>query len=152
MVHKIIYTDQAPGPGNYSQATLVDPYGKLILHISGIVGEHANDSLHEKAGDIPIKIWDQTLLALKNIESIIKEVGGDMKDIAKVVVYMEDMLKNKTEFENAYRMYLKNSGVDSLPARVSLGVSTIPLPKDNAKIELDVTAYISKDKVSEKYR
>lgn len=110
---KIINSPQAPKAiGPYSQA--VESEGFIftsgILPVDPVTGEIFG-------GDMK----SQTELVLKNLETIIKAAGAQMKHIVKTTVYMTD-LTLFAEMNQAYEAFFK----DALPARTTVQVAALP--------------------------
>ncbi len=122
---RAVQTERAPKPvGPYSQAVEVGN----TLYLSGQIG------IDPKTGKLREDFRSQAEQVLKNVEEILRSAGYSRADIVKVVVYITD-LSRFGEFNSLYEEFLK--GVDPKPARVTVGVSALPL---GAQIEIEVTA------------
>jgi len=123
MKKEIIYTEQAPEPGNYSQAI---KFGNLIF----VSGQTADDIRTGK----PIygSVAEQTEHILSHIKSILEAAGSEMDKILKCTVFLSS-LKYKGEFEEVYKKYFP----ENLPARMTVGVKEIDASLD---VEIDVIA------------
>jgi 2-iminobutanoate/2-iminopropanoate deaminase len=78
----------APGvvkPFGIFSSAAWQPPGR-VLHISGHVAQDVEGDT-VGAGDIVV----QTRQALTNIQTVLRSVGGEMRDIVKVTVYVTDM-------------------------------------------------------------
>ena len=110
---KIINSPQAAKPiGPYSQA--VEEGGFIftcgVLPVDPVTGEVFG-------GDVKT----QTELVLKNMESIIKASGAQLKDVVKTTVYMTD-LTAFADMNQAYETFFKTN----LPARTTVQVAALP--------------------------
>lgn len=123
MKREIIFTDKAPKPGNYSQAT---KYGNLIF----VSGQTADDIRTGK----PIygNLAEQTTHILNNIKSILEAVGSGMDKVLKCTVFLSS-IKDKEEFEEVYKTFF----LENPPARITVGVKEIDAGLD---VEIDVIA------------
>lgn len=110
--------------GPYSHAVKHDNMlftsGQLPLNVEG---EVVSDDVKEQADQV-----------LKNVESILKEVGMDFNNVLKATIYIKDMNDFQT-INEVYETYVSGK----LPARSCVEVSR--LPKD-VKVEIDVIASI----------
>ena len=123
MEKKIIYTENAPEPGNYSQAI---KYGDLIF----VSGQTADDP--ETGEPVKGSVKEQTDLILTNIEKILQSVDSGLEKVLKVNVYLSDM-EHKPEFEQVYVEYFPQNQ----PARIAMAVKGMDAGLD---IEIDVIA------------
>ena len=124
---KAINTNKAPLPvGPYNQAVLVDK----TLYISGQVALNpANNELIQGSID------EESHQIMKNIESILKEVGLDFKNIVRSKIYLTDM-NNFSKVNQVYGSYFEKNYE---PARTTLEVSGLPLGVD---VEIDMIAVV----------
>ena len=109
------------------------PEGK-ILHISGQVSEDAEGEL-VGIGDITA----QTRQVLVNIDTILKAVGGEMSDIAKVTVFIKDM----SMLDEIHRV---RSEFFTRPYPASSLVQVVELVKPEYLIEIEAVAVIPFDR------
>ncbi len=123
---KYITTDEAPKPvGPYSQGVIAGDY----LFVSGqipinpLTGELIREPF-EKAAE----------QAIKNIISVVRAAGGDVENIVKVTVYIND-ISRFAEFNNVYSKFF----TDHKPARAVVEVSSLP---KGAPLEMEAIAYI----------
>lgn len=125
MKKEIIYTEQAPKPGNYSQAIKF----KDLIFVSG----QTSDDI--KTGK-PIygSVSEQTECILNNIKSILEAANSGMDRVLKCTVFLSS-LKHKKEFEEVYKTYFP----ENPPARITIGVKEIDAGLD---VEIDVIASI----------
>jgi 2-iminobutanoate/2-iminopropanoate deaminase len=119
----IIETKNAPKPvGPYSQA--VEAGG--IVFVSGQLGIDPETGTKVDGG-----IAKETEQALKNIVAIVQEAGLQVKDVAKVTVYLKDI----TDFSSMNQIY-STVFSDHKPARACVEVN---LMKDFL-VEIDAIA------------
>ncbi len=122
-----IYTKNAPEPvGPYSQAILTT-YGHLIF-ISGQIPINPRTNKLVKGG-----IHKQTRQVMKNIIAILKKENLTIDNLIKCDIYLTD-LNNFQAFNEEYKKFFKNN---NFPARVTVGVSQLPL---GALIEISAIA------------
>jgi len=123
MDKEIIYTENAPEPGNYSQAVKL---GDLIF----VSGQTADDP--ETGKPVHGSVAEQTELILTNTKNIIEAAGSSMEKVLKVNVYISDM-KYKKEMDEVYKSFFKNNP----PARIAMAVKGLDAGLD---VEIDVIA------------
>lgn len=120
---KVIYTHLAPEPvGPYSQAIQAGNY----LYCSGQIAINPENNQFVEGG-----IETQTLLVMKNIQSLLKTAGFGFEDVIKTTCFLDDM-KNFGVFNDIYARYFISN-----PARSCVEAK---LPK-GAKVEVEVIAY-----------
>ena len=78
---------------------------------------------------------EQTHKVMQNIEQLIKEAGGEMKHLVKIVVYITD-IKNREEVYRTIGQYTK--GI--YPVSTGLVVSALARPE--WLVEIDATAVV----------
>ncbi|VDK37409.1 unnamed protein product [Taenia asiatica] len=126
LIHKVISCALAPKAiGPYSQAILA----AKTLYISGQLG--INPATMELVGP---SIEHQTEQALKNLSNIVKESGGQMKNIVKTTVLLADM----EYFATVNKIYAKYF-TDPYPARACYAVKALP---KNALVEIEAIAVL----------
>jgi 2-iminobutanoate/2-iminopropanoate deaminase len=125
MKKEIIYTENAPKPGNYSQAIKC---GNLIF----VSGQTADDISTGK----PIygSIAEQTEHILNNIKSILEAAGSEMNKALKCTVFLSS-LEHKREFEEVYKRFF----AENPPARITVAAKEIDAGLD---VEIDVIAAV----------
>ena len=77
----------------------------------------------------------QTHKVMKNIEQLIKEAGGEMKHLVKIVVYITD-IKNREAVYRTIGQYIK--GIYP----VSTGLVVCALARPEWLVEIDATAVV----------
>lgn len=135
MFQKIITTDSAPSPGNYSQGRAIDLGSHVVLYTAGQTGNNPISGEVVSGG-----CGLQTRQALQNILAIVLGTGGKKEDIVKITVFLTDMKNDKAEFEKEYINFF----LGDLPARSVVEVSQIPLYDENTIVEVEAIAYIKK--------
>ncbi|RCW42027.1 MULTISPECIES: RidA family protein [unclassified Halanaerobium] len=123
MDKEIIYTENAPEPGNYSQAV---KFGDLIF----VSGQTADDP--ETGKPVHGTVAEQTELILTNTKNILEAAGSSMEKVLKVNVYISDM-KYKKEMDEVYKTFFGNNP----PARIAMAVKGLDAGLD---VEIDVIA------------
>ncbi|BAI80130.1 translation initiation inhibitor [Deferribacter desulfuricans SSM1] len=118
---KFINTTKAPKAiGPYSQAVLV---GNMLFISGQIPIDPETNELFEG------NIEDKTDLVLNNLKNIIEEAGFTISDVAKVTIYLKDMI-NFTKVNEVYSGFFG----EHRPARAVVEVSNLP---KNVDIEID---------------
>ncbi len=82
-------------------------------------------------------MYEQTIQTLKNLKDILNTENADLSDIVKCDIYVTDMNEYK-EFCRAYNSVMPQP----YPLRKCIEVHKL---KHNAKIQIDVMAYIGKN-------
>jgi len=121
MAREIIQTDKAPQAiGTYSQAVKVNN----TVYISGQI-PLVPETMEMVDGDMSANIHR----VFKNLKAIAEAAGGDLKDIAKLNIFLTDLSHFPTVNEVMAEYFTQ-----PYPARAALGVAA--LPKD-APVEMD---------------
>ncbi len=122
---KAVSSENAPMPvGPYSQGILT---GNFVF-TAGQIG------IDPKTGKLKKNFKEQTLQALKNLESILRKAGASKCSIVKVTVFLTD-ISRFSEFNKIYDEFLKDCPVK--PARSVIEVSKLPL---GAEVEVECIA------------
>ncbi|MDI6800134.1 MAG: Rid family detoxifying hydrolase [Actinomycetota bacterium] len=123
----VISTDEAPqAVGHYSQGIKAGGFA----FVSGQI------PLDVKTGElIAASLYYQTLLALRNIEAVLRAAGSSVLDVVKVTVYMLDL----SEF-NLVNEAFAEVFTNTPPARETVQVSGLP---GGAQIEISAIAKLS---------
>ena len=119
----------APAPqGPYSSAVRAGDF----LYISG------QGPVDPISGEIDAEttIREQTRLVLQNLQTILRGCGGDLKDVVKCSVFLQDV----KEFESMNEVYAEVFG-EYKPARTTIGSGMVAL---GMKVEIDCVAYLPK--------
>ena len=123
-----IQTGDAPDAiGPYSQG--VRARASEFLFLSGQIG------LDRETGElVPGDIEVQTERVLRNLEEVLRAAGSSLGQVVKTTIYLTDM----EEFPRVNKVYGKFFG-DSLPARATVGVSSLP---KGALVEVEALAVV----------
>jgi 2-iminobutanoate/2-iminopropanoate deaminase len=121
----VIYTEQAPAPGPYSQAIRC---GNLIF-VAGQTSEdpRSNEPVHDS-------VTAQTERIMRNIETILQAAGSGLDKIVRADVYLSSMAV-KPEFNAAYIRFFP----EAPPARNCVAVAGID---DGLDVEIEVIAAV----------
>ena len=126
MSREIIQTDKAPlAIGTYSQAVKV---GKTV-YMSGQI-PLIPETMELVEGDIAVHIRR----VFDNLKAVAQAAGGDLKDVAKLNVFLKDLSHFPTVNEVMSEYF-----TEPYPARAAIGVAS--LPKD-AQVEMDAVLEI----------
>ena len=121
MAREIIKTDKAPQAiGTYSQAVKVNK----TVYLSGQI-PLIPETMEMVDGDIAINIRR----VFDNLKAVAQAAGGDLKDIAKLNIFLTDLSHFPTVNEVMAEYF-----TEPYPARAAIGVAS--LPKD-APVEMD---------------
>jgi len=122
-MRKVVYTNDAPGVGPYSQAVK----GGGFIFVSGQLALHpATRQIID--GDTR----QQTERALENLAAVLKAAGSSMDNVVRCGVFLKDI----GDFEAMNDVYAKIFGHHP-PARTTVEVAR--LPKDSL-VEIDAIA------------
>jgi len=121
MVREIITTDKAPQAiGTYSQAVKV---GNTV-YLSGQI-PLVPETMEMVEGDIEHHIRR----VFENLQAVARAAGGDLKDVAKLNVFLEDL----TNFP-VVNQVMADYFSEPYPARAAIGVAALP---KGAAVEMD---------------
>ncbi len=123
MGKEVVYTENAPDPGPYSQAI---KYGNLIF----VAGQTSEDPVTNKP--VHGSVAEQTERILTNIGTILEAAGSSLDKVVRSDVYISDM-KFKDEMNAVYRKFFPKD----LPARNCVAVAGID---DGLDVEIEVIA------------
>ena len=123
-----IQTGGAPAAiGPYSQG--VRARASEFLFLSGQIG------LDPQTGElVPGDIEAQTERVLRNLEGVLRAAGSSLDHVVKTTIYLTDM----DAFPRVNKVYEKFFG-ESLPARATVGVSSLP---KGALVEVEALAVV----------
>ncbi|VAW96504.1 RidA/YER057c/UK114 superfamily protein [hydrothermal vent metagenome] len=126
MAREIIHTDKAPKAiGTYSQAIKIDN----TVYLSGQI-PLVPETMELVEGDIKVQIQR----VFDNLKAVTQAAGGDLKDIAKLNIFLTDLshfpIVNETMAEYFIEPY---------PARAAIGVASLP---KGAQIEMDAVMVV----------
>lgn len=121
MAREIIQTDKAPQAiGTYSQAVKV---GKTV-YMSGQI-PLVPETMELVEGDIAVNIRR----VFDNLKAVAQAAGGDLKDVAKLNIFLIDLSHFPTVNEVMAEYF-----TEPYPARAALGVASLP---KGAQVEMD---------------
>ena len=121
MAREIIQTDKAPQAiGTYSQAIKIDK----TVYMSGQI-PLVPETMELVEGDISTQIRR----VFDNLKAVAQAAGGDLKDVAKLNIFLTDLSHFPTVNEVMAEYF-----TEPYPARAAIGVAS--LPKD-AQVEMD---------------
>jgi 2-iminobutanoate/2-iminopropanoate deaminase len=123
MLKEVIYTQEAPEPGPYSQAIR---YGNLVF----VAGQTAEDPITNKP--VHGTIAEQTRIILGNIQTILEAAGSGLDNVLRADVYLSS-IQYKEEMSAVYREFFPKD----MPARNCVAVAGID---DNLDVEIEVIA------------
>jgi len=126
MAREVIHTDKAPKAiGTYSQAIKINE----TVYLSGQI-PLVPETMELVEGDIKVQIQR----VFDNLKAVANAAGGDLKDIAKLNIFLTDLthfpIVNETMAEYFTEPY---------PARAAIGVASLP---KGAEVEMDAVMVI----------
>ena len=126
MTREVIHTDKAPQAiGTYSQAIKIDK----TVYLSGQI-PLVPETMELVEGNIEVQIHR----VFDNLQAVAQAAGGDLKDIAKLNIFLTDLSNFPTVNEVMAKYFSQ-----PYPARAAIGVAS--LPKD-AQVEMDAVLVI----------
>lgn len=126
MAREIIHTDKAPQAiGTYSQAVKVDN----TVYLSGQI-PLVPETMELVKGDIATQIRR----VFDNLQAVAKAAGGDLKDVAKLNVFLTDLANFPVVNE-----IMADYFAEPYPARAAIGVAALPKA---AEVEMDAVLII----------
>ena len=121
MAREIIQTDKAPQAiGTYSQAVKVNK----TVYMSGQI-PLVPETMELVEGDIAVNIRR----VFDNLKAVAQAAGGDLKDVAKLNIFLVDLSHFPTVNEVMAEYF-----TEPYPARAALGVASLP---KGAQVEMD---------------
>jgi 2-iminobutanoate/2-iminopropanoate deaminase len=102
---------------------------------SGLVFTTGNIGTDPVTGELPDDIESQTSNTLENLNQVLQRAGTSLANLVKVNVYLNDIETDFEPMNEAYRRYLASHGIDSPPARTTVGCR---LPW--SRVEMDMVA------------
>ncbi|MFB6097179.1 MAG: RidA family protein [Haloferacaceae archaeon] len=116
----------------YAECVVEDHADHKRVHVSGLT----SDEPHEAMGD-------QTRDVLEQIQTVVGEVGGDMGDVVRVRVYVEEPALTQANFEAIHAARREFFDPGSYPASTLVEVSK--LIRQDRLIEIDADAVVPDD-------
>lgn len=114
-----------PAVGPYSHAVAAG--GFLFLSGQGALAPDGKGIVHGT-------IEEETRLTFSNIQAVLDEAGATLKDVVKVLVFLDDM-DNFRAFNKVYKEYFS----EDPPARSCVEVSRLP---GGMQVEIEVVALL----------
>jgi len=125
MARQIVHTDAAPKAiGTYSQAVRCGP----TVYLAGQIG------LDPATMEMVAGVGPQIHRVFQNLQAVAKAAGGDLKDVAKLTVYLTD-LGNFALVNEIMATYF----APPYPARAAVGVASLPRA---AQVEIDAVMHL----------
>jgi len=125
MAKQIIHTDAAPKAiGTYSQAVRCG----ATVYLAGQIG------LDPQTMEMVAGVGPQVHRVFQNLGAVAQAAGGDLKDVAKLTVYLTD-LANFALVNEIMATYFTSP----YPARAAVGVAALPR---GALVEVDAILYL----------
>lgn len=128
MKKTVVATDRAPEAiGAYNQAIIAE--GNKLLFISGQLG--LNPQTMEF---VPGGVVAEARQAMKNIEAILKEAGGDFGSVVKATIFLADI----NDFAAVNAVYAECFPADP-PARAAFAAAALP---KGGRVEIEAIAVL----------
>lgn len=132
-----------PGAGNdllesdgsetaYAECVAVETEECVRVFVSGMTSETAADDIGEQTRDV-----------LSRIEGTLAEVGGEMSDLVRVRVYVEEPHLTQENFEKIHAARGDFFDAETYPASTLVGVSS--LIREGRVVEIDADAVVPTD-------
>jgi 2-iminobutanoate/2-iminopropanoate deaminase len=118
----IMVADAVKPAGHYSHAVIANGF----VYISG------QGPADPKTGIMPDSFAEQVRQTLRNVQTILRGAGADMKDVIKVNTYLADV----TRFREYNELYMEFFS-DSPPARTTVGAQLVGI-----HVEIDCVAVL----------
>ena len=132
MSFKLINPEALGAPSGYSNGLLVDDGGKLLF----IAGQIAWDNNQKIVSDDFVEQFDK---ALANVITVLRAAGGEVENIARLLIYVTDKIEYRARSREVGDRYRKHMG-KHFPAMVLVQVAG--LLDDRAKVEIEGMAVI----------
>jgi 2-iminobutanoate/2-iminopropanoate deaminase len=126
--HSEIRTEAAPAP--------VGPYSQAIRAGEFVFASGQIPLIPETGKIVAGEIEDETRQVLANLAAVLEASGSGLDRVVKATVYLTDL----SLFPRVNAIYAEAFRFDPAPARVTVGVSSLPL---GAQVEIDAVALIS---------
>ncbi|HWP43166.1 MAG TPA: RidA family protein [Blastocatellia bacterium] len=131
MKMSIINPAALPDPKGYNNGVLFE--GGRLLFVAGQIGW---DSERRIVSD---DFAQQFAQALENVLAVVREAGGDVTSIARLLIFVTDMKEYRSRLKDTGAAYRQIMG-KHFPAMSLVEVSS--LVEDLAKVEIEATAVI----------
>jgi enamine deaminase RidA (YjgF/YER057c/UK114 family) len=121
-----------PRPSSFSRGLRLDIKGITILLISGTASvDEKGQTVH--VGDFRAQTWR----TYRNISALLAAEGATWKDVVRTTCYLRDIERDYAAFNEIRTQFLKEQGVDPLPA--STGIQAI-LCRPELLVEMEALA------------
>lgn len=117
-----------PALGPYSHAVVAGDF--IFLSGQGALAPDGSGIVHGT-------IEEETRLTFSNIQAVLDEAGATLKDVVKVLVFLDDM-DNFSAFNKVYKEYFPQDP----PARSCVEAARLP---GDMQVEIEVVALLSKN-------
>jgi 2-iminobutanoate/2-iminopropanoate deaminase len=122
-LRKTAMIDEAVAPaGHYSHAIVTNG----LVYVSG------QGPVDPRTGEMPTTFAEQVGQTLRNLDTILRGVGTELKNAVKINAYLSDVA-NFSEFDVVYRDFFS----DEPPARTTVGCQLVDI-----MVEIDCTAVL----------
>lgn len=128
----LINPESLGSPRGYSNGVLTEP-GSRLLFIAGQVGWDQHQQI------VSSDLVEQFDRALANVLAVVREVGGQPQQIARLVIYVTDKTEYRKRFQEIGARYRARMG-KHFPAMVLVEVKS--LLEDAAKVEVEGIAVL----------
>jgi enamine deaminase RidA (YjgF/YER057c/UK114 family) len=118
---------------DYGFAQVVSAEGKKLIFCAGQTAWDKDNNII--GGDDLAKQMEKTL---QNIETAVKEAGGELKDVCRLTIYIIDY--NPGMLDTIAGVLNSFFDKDSLPSNTLLGIQALALPE--FLVEMEATAVI----------
>jgi enamine deaminase RidA (YjgF/YER057c/UK114 family) len=132
MAFTIINPESLGAPSGYANGLLTDAGGKLLF----IAGQIAWNEKQEIVSKDFVEQFDK---ALKNVVTVLKAGGGVTTNMARLVIYVTDIIEYRERTKEIGECYRKHMG-KHFPAMVLVQVSG--LVADEARVEIEGIAVL----------
>lgn len=129
---EIINPSSLGKPRGYSNGILTRPGGRLLF-VAGQVGWNEDQQI------VSSNLAEQFDQALANVLAVVHSAGGRPEDLARLVIYVTDILEYKEHTREIGERYRARLG-KHFPAIALVGVKS--LLDDGAKVEIEAIAVI----------
>lgn len=132
MTFTVINPQSLGAPSGYSNGLLTEANGRLLF----IAGQIAWNELHEIVSNDFVEQFDK---ALENVLAVVSEAGGNVSDVARLVIYVTDKHQYRERTREVGERYRKHMG-KHFPAMVLVEVAG--LLDDAAQVEIEGVAVL----------
>jgi 2-iminobutanoate/2-iminopropanoate deaminase len=119
----VMVADAVKPAGQYSHAVVANGF----VYVSG------QGPADPRTNTVPDAFADQVRQTLRNVQTILRGVGAELKDVVKVNTYLSDVTRFR-EYNEIYREFFP----DAPPARTTVGSQL-----NGIQVEIDCVAVLS---------